>query len=151
MCGISGIYSITKDKEVSLKISEMNNEIIHRGPDDGGVYINDDINYSVAMGMRRLSIIDLNSGKQPIHSLDKSKVLVFNGEIYNYQELKTKLLKKGATFFKFVGAILGIKNMPLYFKAKCKNIVNSAPEFYSEILCLWSEVYLKEPSCSIFK
>lgn len=98
MCGISGIYSITKDKEVSLKISEMNNEIIHRGPDDGGVYINDDINYSVAMGMRRLSIIDLNSGKQPIHSLDKSKVLVFNGEIYNYQELKTKLLKKGATF-----------------------------------------------------
>lgn len=99
MCGINGVYSKTKDRQASFKLSKMNNAIIHRGPDDEGNYVNDNVNYSLAMGMRRLSIIDINSGRQPVYSIDKSKVLVFNGEIYNYKELKIKLTKKGSVFF----------------------------------------------------
>ena len=85
MCGINGIISKRKDKEKIIK--EMNNKIIHRGPDNEGIYIDDNI----ALGHRRLSIIDLNTGNQPIYNEDKSIVIVYNGEIYNYKELKEEL------------------------------------------------------------
>ena len=76
----------------------MNNKIIHRGPDSTGEYINSGKKYKVAMGMRRLSIIDLKNGSQPIFSDDKSKIIVFNGEIYNFKKLKKELIDKGYTF-----------------------------------------------------
>jgi asparagine synthase (glutamine-hydrolysing) len=63
----------------------------HRGPDDEGVYVQG----SVGLGMRRLSIIDLGGGQQPIFNEDESKVIVFNGEIYNYQELRSGLVARG--------------------------------------------------------
>ena len=76
----------------------MNNLIIHRGPDQDGLFAEENDQFTVGMGMRRLSIIDLSSGKQPIFSDDKQIVIVFNGEIYNYKVLKAKLLAEGLTF-----------------------------------------------------
>lgn len=100
MCGINGIIAKTnrnKD-EITSVLNAMNNLIIHRGPDQDGLFAEENEQFTVGMGMRRLSIIDLSSGKQPIFSDDKQIVIVFNGEIYNYKVLKAKLLAEGVTF-----------------------------------------------------
>ncbi|MFV9551013.1 asparagine synthase (glutamine-hydrolyzing) [Algibacter sp. PT7-4] len=100
MCGINGYIKFEKESENTLKtnINTMNNLIYHRGPDEDGIFCESNTPYSIAMGMRRLSIIDLSSGKQPIYSDDKKIIIVFNGEIYNYRELKSKLQKLGVKF-----------------------------------------------------
>jgi asparagine synthase (glutamine-hydrolysing) len=100
MCGINGIIAKTNRNrdEISTILNTMNNLIIHRGPDDDGLFSEENEQFSVGMGMRRLSIIDLSSGKQPILSDDKQIVIVFNGEIYNYKVLKAKLEAEGVTF-----------------------------------------------------
>ena len=85
MCGINVIVSDIKNKKKIIK--NMNDKIIHRGPDAEGYYVDD----VVALGQRRLSIIDLEGGVQPMYNEDKSIVIVFNGEIYNYLELKEEL------------------------------------------------------------
>ena len=85
MCGIAGI--IGKDKNNKKYIKKMCDRIAHRGPDDENYYIGK----NVALGHRRLSIIDISGGIQPMFSNDKRYVVVFNGEIYNYQELKEEL------------------------------------------------------------
>ena len=93
MCGIVGFV----DREVTDKkmiIKKMADRIKHRGPDGEGFYTDSDI----ALGHRRLSIIDLKTGDQPIFNENKDKVIVFNGEIYNYRELKEDLLKCGHKF-----------------------------------------------------
>jgi asparagine synthase (glutamine-hydrolysing) len=95
MCGINGIISKSKINDLNLMIQTMNDKIIHRGPDDDGKYIHADC---IAFGMRRLAIIDLNTGTQPIYNNDKSIVIVFNGEIYNYLELKQILIGFGVIF-----------------------------------------------------
>lgn len=92
MCGITGI--IGERKQNKKLIWEMTNAIVHRGPDDEGFYIDD----TVALGMRRLAIVDPEGGKQPITSSDENFVIVFNGEIYNYRALREALVKDGATF-----------------------------------------------------
>ncbi len=76
-------------------LERMNAAIEHRGPDDDGFYLNE----GVALGMRRLSIIDVAGGQQPIHNADKTKWIVFNGEIYNYQNLRQELEKHGHEFY----------------------------------------------------
>lgn len=98
MCGINGIFSINKSIDIDQLINSMNSRIYHRGPDHGGCFIDIPKEYQVALGMRRLSIIDLNSGNQPIYSDDRSKVIVFNGEIYNYKFLRNYLIDKGINF-----------------------------------------------------
>ena len=92
MCGIAGFINTSKDKKKIIKA--MTDKIIHRGPDAEGFYVDNDI----ALGHRRLSIIDLSKGDQPIYNEDKSVVVIFNGEIYNYLELQTELKKKGHKF-----------------------------------------------------
>lgn len=93
MCGFIGFFDNIDNKESVVK--KMSDRIIHRGPDMDGVYIDED----AALGFRRLSILDLSdSGKQPMISEDGNKILVFNGEIYNYQDIKDELIKKGYTF-----------------------------------------------------
>ena len=87
MCGIVGIANNGKRAVSSDVLERMNRAILHRGPDDDGFYVNG----NVGLAMRRLSIIDLASGKQPIHSADGTKWIVFNGEIYNYQDLRKEL------------------------------------------------------------
>jgi len=95
MCGIAGIYNFATEKTVdSLLIKKMCSELVHRGPDDEGIYCKDNI----GLGHRRLSIIDLGGGHQPMANEDGSVWIVFNGEIYNFQELKEELLLKGHSF-----------------------------------------------------
>ena len=100
MCGINGIIPSGQSDAPWLrsKISIMNDYIIHRGPDDDGTFVHDENGYCIAMGMRRLSIIDLKSGTQPIYSADRNQVIVFNGEIYNYKDLRGELTGKGVEF-----------------------------------------------------
>jgi len=92
MCGIVGFINKSENKKEIVE--SMSNRIIHRGPDECGFYIDEDI----ALAHRRLSIIDLNSGTQPIYNEKEDKVIIFNGEIYNYIELKKELKKKKHKF-----------------------------------------------------
>lgn len=94
MCGICGIYNFDQKKVNISEIQAMNAKMILRGPDSEGSYINNNFGF----GMRRLSIIDLANGNQPIFSEDKTKAIIFNGEIYNYIELRNELIKLGYNF-----------------------------------------------------
>jgi asparagine synthase (glutamine-hydrolysing) len=93
MCGISGVVE-PKIKHKDKVIEAMVSRIIHRGPDEDGFYVDK----NVGLGMRRLSIIDLSSGHQPITSEDENLLIFFNGEIYNYLELKKTLVEKNYKF-----------------------------------------------------
>jgi len=95
MCGITGIVrrdGALIDREL---LARMNDAIRHRGPDEDGFYFSD----GVGLAMRRLAIIDLKSGQQPISNGDRTAWIVFNGEIYNYRELRKQLEALGHTFY----------------------------------------------------
>jgi len=94
MCGIVGFVDKKKKKEKDEIIKKMADQIIHRGPDGEGYYTDD----TVALGHRRLSIIDVEGGGQPIYNQDKTKAIIFNGEIYNYASLKEELQELGYEF-----------------------------------------------------
>ena len=95
MCGIAGIVRLDSAPVDRELLARMNDAIRHRGPDDDGFYFSD----GVGLAMRRLAIIDLAHGQQPIHNADRTAWIVFNGEIYNYLELRSKLEKLGHTFY----------------------------------------------------
>ena len=90
MCGICGVYG----KVERALLQRMRDTMVHRSPDDAGLYVDE----RVGLGARRLSIIDLAGGHQPILNEDDSLCLVFNGEIYNFQELRLALEGKGYRF-----------------------------------------------------
>lgn len=97
MCGINGLITLQKQYEQSVMeqlVHGMNEKIIHRGPDHEGLY-SDEI---CSLGMRRLSIIDIGTGNQPIWNATRTKCIVLNGEIYNYRELREELKSKGYEF-----------------------------------------------------
>jgi asparagine synthase (glutamine-hydrolysing) len=94
MCGIAGLASSGAVPVSLQQLQRMCNAMVHRGPDDAGYLVDSD----VAIGMRRLSIIDLAGGHQPIFNEDDSIAVVFNGEIYNYQELRAQLSARGHRF-----------------------------------------------------
>jgi asparagine synthase (glutamine-hydrolysing) len=95
MCGIAGIVDVTGRAPVDADcLRRMNDRLFHRGPDDAGYLIE----RRVGLAMRRLAIIDLNTGQQPVHNEDKTLSVVFNGEIYNYRELRAELQAKGHRF-----------------------------------------------------
>ncbi len=95
MCGIAGIFHTDPSKVASAnQLQCMTSVLIHRGPDEGSYYVDG----PVGLGHRRLSIIDLEGGKQPLFNEDKTKAIVFNGEIYNFQSLHETLLQKGHRF-----------------------------------------------------
>src|SRR5262245_18224287 len=97
MCGIAGVVDLERHSEADAAraiLDRLCQVIAHRGPDHQGSYVN----RGVALGMRRLSIIDLAGGHQPISGEDSSVTIVFNGEIYNFLELKPKLQALGHTF-----------------------------------------------------
>src|SRR5947207_15962724 len=95
MCGITGIVRSDGAQIDRELLARMNDAIRHRGPDDDGFYFGD----GVGLGMRRLSIIDLKGGQQPIHNSDRTAWIVFNGEIYNYRELRKQLEARGHQFY----------------------------------------------------
>lgn len=95
MCGLVGIFHLRNKVEINRDLlSKMNESQFHRGPDEGGLHTEP----GVGLGHRRLSIIDLSSGQQPLFNEDESVVVVFNGEIYNFQELAEELKQSGHTF-----------------------------------------------------
>lgn len=95
MCGIAGILYMDPQRTVKIEdLKKMTDSIGHRGPDDEGFYVNG----NVGLGFRRLSIIDLTTGHQPIFNEQNTKSIVFNGEVYNYKELRETLVKKGYLF-----------------------------------------------------
>lgn len=95
MCGITGKINFDHSKDIDdHELKQMTDVIYHRGPDDEGFYINK----NVGLGFRRLSIIDLHTGHQPLANEDDSVWIVFNGEIYNYRELQEDLISKGHVF-----------------------------------------------------
>lgn len=95
MCGIAGMIGRQDDIVDAADVRRMCQTIIHRGPDDEGIYAKG----PVGLGMRRLSIIDLSGGRQPIHNEDQSVWVVFNGEIYNFPELRRELEARGHHFY----------------------------------------------------
>ncbi|NUU97594.1 asparagine synthase (glutamine-hydrolyzing) [Marinitoga sp. 1138] len=146
MCGFVG-FSGQKNLDI---LKTMTNSIIHRGPDEEGFYYDEDIN----LGSRRLSIIDIKSGKQPIHNETKDIWAVWNGEIYNFKELRNELLEKGHIFYtnhsdsevivhlyeeydlNFVKKINGMFSIAIWDKKRKKIIlvrdrVGQKPLFYS--------------------
>src|SRR5260370_2308320 len=95
MCGIAGMVQTNSDRSVNeAVIHQMCEAIVHRGPDDEGVFVKS----GVGLGMRRLSIIDLAGGHQPIFNEDRSIWIVFNGEIYNFPKLRPELEARGHRF-----------------------------------------------------
>ncbi len=95
MCGIAGMVGRHDEQVHSEQVHRMCQTIVHRGPDDEGIYARG----PVGLGMRRLSIIDLSGGRQPIHNEDHSVWVVFNGEIYNFPELRQELEARGHSFY----------------------------------------------------
>ncbi|MBL7085736.1 MAG: asparagine synthase (glutamine-hydrolyzing) [Candidatus Cloacimonetes bacterium] len=94
MCGICGLINLNKKRIRKSDLVNFNKSFIHRGPDESGIYINKNI----GLAMNRLSIIDLETGSQPMLSKDRNKVIVFNGEIYNFKSIKEKLQEKDYVF-----------------------------------------------------
>ena len=94
MCGFVGFIGGGETQNNPTILKNMTDRIIHRGPDDADYYMDGEI----SLGFRRLSIIDLEGGRQPILNEDKSKVLMFNGEIYNFQSIREDLIAKGHIF-----------------------------------------------------
>jgi len=96
MCGIAGVVSATRESNITeALVRHMCDQIVYRGPDDEGLYVAD----GAGLGMRRLSIIDLSGGHQPVFNEDRSAWVVFNGEIYNFPELRPELEKRGHRFY----------------------------------------------------
>ncbi len=98
MCGITGFMHFSTDQQITdadqLLLAQMNQAQFHRGPDEGGEYLDE----NVALGHRRLSIIDLSQGQQPMASDDGNYVLIYNGEVYNYKETRLELEQLGHVF-----------------------------------------------------
>jgi asparagine synthase (glutamine-hydrolysing) len=95
VCGIAGVAGVRGDSIDAATVHRMCQTIVHRGPDDEGIYAQG----AVGLGMRRLSIIDLSGGHQPIHNEDQTVWVVFNGEIYNFPELRQELEARGHHFY----------------------------------------------------
>src|SRR5205809_2151525 len=95
MCGITGIFDTVGRRDVDrATLDRMNESQHHRGPDEGGLHVEP----GLGLGHRRLSIIDLSTGQQPLLNEDGSVVVIFNGEIYNYRELIPELQARGHVF-----------------------------------------------------
>src|ERR1035441_3131208 len=96
MCGIAGVFHFDSDRKVdNILLKRITDVLSHRGPDGSGYYCHNNI----GLGHRRLSIIDLSTGDQPMFNEDKSIAIIFNGEIYNYLELREELKILGHKFF----------------------------------------------------
>src|SRR5271155_753611 len=96
MCGIAGVVSATRESSITeALVHHMCNQIVYRGPDDEGLYVAD----GAGLGMRRLSIIDLSGGHQPVFNEERNSWIVYNGEIYNFPELRKELESRGHRFY----------------------------------------------------
>jgi asparagine synthase (glutamine-hydrolysing) len=130
MCGITGFYHFEKSRKIDKKkLKAMTDKLIHRGPDGEGYFVKNNI----GLGHRRLSIIDMQTGNQPMYNDDGSIALVFNGEIYNYIELRDELKNYGFTFITHSDSEVIIKAYE-YWGVECQNKFNGMWAF-----ALWDE------------
>ena len=132
MCGIVGYFDNTSNKDIVIK--KMMDRMFHRGPDMGDLYTDE----ACGLGFRRLSILDLSeAGSQPMYSIDGTKVLVFNGEIYNYMDIKKDLLEKGYVFKSDTDSEVLIHGYTEYGT----DLVNKLRGMYA--FCIWDKVEKK--------
>lgn len=132
MCGFIGFFDTREKKEVIVE--RMMDRVVHRGPDMGGKYIDD----HCGLGFRRLSILDLSeAGAQPLYSEDGNKILVFNGEIYNYTEIREDLMAKGYKFKSNTDSEVLIHGYDEYGEA----LVNKLRGMFA--FCIWDKVEQK--------
>lgn len=131
MCGIAGIYNYHSQKEplAELNIKNMLSVIQHRGPDENGIFLGE----NVAMGSARLSIIDIDSGQQPLSDESGNFWIVYNGEIFNYKELRKGLEEKGIRF-KTHSDTEVVVQMYATYGAECLNQFNGQFAF-----CIWNK------------
>lgn len=131
MCGIAGIFNYQSSNEPSAErnVKKMLSVIHHRGPDESGIYLNQ----NVSLGSVRLSIIDLSSGQQPLCDESERYWIVYNGEIFNYLELKTELKKKGIRFKTNCDTEVVVQ-MYAYYGSSCLNRFNGQFAF-----CIWDK------------
>lgn len=129
MCGICGFSGNMTNYLGKNNLIEMLDIIAHRGPDDTGIYFKN----NTAIGMRRLSIIDLKSGHQPIHNEKRNVFVVFNGEIYNFENLKTDMIIKGHTFYTSSDTEVIVH----LYEEYGENFVSYIRGMFS--ICLWDE------------
>lgn len=131
MCGIAGIYNYHSDKENSLELSvkKMLSVIRHRGPDETGLYLNENF----CMGNVRLSIIDIASGQQPLSDESGNYWIVYNGEIFNYPELRDEIVKKGITLKTHCDTEVLVQMYALYGSG-CLKYLNGQFAF-----CIWDK------------
>ena len=128
MCGFVGYIGGGETQTMAPVLHAMADRIRHRGPDDADYYMDGDI----ALGFRRLSIIDLEGGRQPILNEDKSKVLMFNGEIYNYQSIREELVKAGIKGTTYTDNLGSAEEMAVRYKLVA---VNAAGESMTAAEC----------------
>src|SRR5215468_8465298 len=95
MCGIAGLFSLRGKPVSESEVQGMCDAMVHRGPNDEGYYAGS----GIVLGMRRLSIIDLDGGRQPVRNEDGTIWVVFNGEIYNFKTLRASLIRRGHHFY----------------------------------------------------
>src|SRR3712207_2978193 len=132
MCGIVGYFDNTSNKDIVIK--NVMDRMFHRGPVLGDLYTDE----SCGLGFRRLSILDLSeAGSQPMYSIDGTKVLVFNGEIYNYMDIKKDLLEKGYVFKSDTDSEVLIHGYTEYGT----DLVNKLRGMYA--FCIWDKVEKK--------
>ena len=131
MCGIAGIYNYHSNKEPSTEksVKKMLSLIKHRGPDESGIYLNQNI----GIGNVRLSIIDLSTGQQPLSDVSGNYWIVYNGEIFNYPELRAELVKKGIKLKTHCDTEIVVQMYALY-GASCLNYFNGQFAF-----CIWDK------------
>ena len=120
MCGIVGIMDLAGTRAIApALVSRMNETQHHRGPDEGGLHLEP----GLGLGHRRLSIIDLSTGQQPLFNEDGTVVVVFNGEIYNYQELIPELTRCGHRFHTRSDTEVIVHAWEQIGRASCREIV----------------------------
>ncbi|MBF0531650.1 MAG: asparagine synthase (glutamine-hydrolyzing) [Candidatus Omnitrophica bacterium] len=124
MCGIAGVFFHEARPDTADIIARMCAAIRHRGPDDAGQFVVE----SAGVGMRRLSIIDLANGQQPMFSPDKRYVIVYNGELYNYPEIQARLIAEGQTFATRSDTEVVLKAF-LRYGEECLNLFNGMYAF----------------------
>lgn len=127
MCGIVGFQTVKKFDHKNV-LHDMMNSIKHRGPDEQGVYFNTEKKYKTYLGHNRLSIIDIDNGHQPMVSEDEKYVVVFNGEIYNYLELRQKLIHEGYPCKSYSDTEVLLR-LYIIYKEKCVDYLNGMFSF----------------------
>lgn len=130
MCGICGILNFNEKEQIDKALlQKMSGAMTHRGPDDEGIYVDN----RVGMAMKRLSVIDLISGHQPIHNEDETIWIVCNGEIYNFKQLKDTLIKQGHCFYTGTDVEVIIH----LYEQEGENCVEKLQGMFS--FCLWDK------------